>query len=377
MADWLQSMQQTYEYYIVDPVSWKDIKLLTTVKSSSISRDSTAETLGSASIDLTESIGECYVRIYLVTVQNGVTERYPLGTYLVQTPSYSFNGRTKSVTVDAYTPLIELKENPPPIGYYIPKNETGDTAPPDGDTGEDGDSDVVPSVSPTNIMKKAAEIVSDNVRAPVVAASCSETLNTDFVSNTDDTWMSFASDLIAMAKYRFDLDEMGRILFAPSQDITSLQPIWTYDDGNSSILLPNITVDRDLYGIPNVVEVVYTNGHITVSSTAENNDPNSPVSTVARGRRIIHRVTNPGVNYPLQSQLDEYAKQLLESLSTLEYTVSYDHGYCPVRIGDCVRLNYERAGLTGIKAKVIKQSISCTPGCQVTETAVFTKKLWG
>ena len=30
-----------------------------------------------------------------------------------------------------------------------------------------------------------------------------------------------------------------------------------------------------------------------------------------------------------------------------------------------------------IKAKVTTQSISCTTGCPVTETAVFTTKLWG
>lgn len=63
-------------------------------------------------------------------------------------------------------------------------------------------------------------------------------------------------------------------------------------------------------------------------------------------------------------------------MSALEYTISYTHGYCPVRIGDCVRLNYSRAGLRGIKAKVISQSIKCEPGCPVTEKAVFTTQLW-
>ena len=51
---------------------------------------------------------------------------------------------------------------------------------------------------------------------------------------------------------------MGRILFAPEQDVSSLQPIWTYNDDNSSILYSDISVDHDLYGIPNVVEVVYS-----------------------------------------------------------------------------------------------------------------------
>ena len=44
-------------------------------------------------------------------------------------------------------------------------------------------------------------------------------------------------------------------------------------------------------------------------------------------------------------------------------------------MGDCVRLNYSRAGLTNVKAKVISQSIDCRPGCPVTETAVFTMNL--
>ena len=117
MADWLSSMQQTFEYYIVDPKTWKDIKLISTVKSSTIQRDAEAETLGSATIDMNESVGESYIRIYLVTIQNGLHERHPLGTFLVQTPSLSFNGRLQNISVDAYTPLIELKESPPPLGY--------------------------------------------------------------------------------------------------------------------------------------------------------------------------------------------------------------------------------------------------------------------
>ena len=79
---------------------------------------------------------------------------------------------------------------------------------------------------------------------------------------------------------------------------------------------------------------------------------------------------------PNQKRIQEYAENLLKELSSLEYTITYTHGYCPVRLGDCVRLNYERAGLKGIKAKVVSQSISCEPGCPVTEKAVFTNKLW-
>ena len=351
MADWLSSMQQTFEYYIVDPKTWKDIELIDTVKSSTIQRDAEAETLGSATIDMTESVGESYIRIYLITIQNGLRERHPLGTFLVQTPSLNFNGRLQNISVDAYTPLIELKESPPPLGYSILKN--------------------------SNIMDFAYRLARERARAPVVKTECNTLLGMNFTASTDDTWLTFLSDLIANAKYNFALDEMGRILLSPYQDTASLQPVWTYNDDNSSILYPEISVDRDLYGIPNVVEVIHSNGAGYYFVRAVNDDPNSVTSTVSRGREIIHRVNNPDlVGKPTESQVKDYANQLLRELSVLEYTVTYTHGYCPVRLGDCVRLNYARAGITNIKAKVISQTIKCEPGCPVTEKAVFTTRLW-
>lgn len=352
MVDWLSSMQQTFEYYIVDPATWKDAKKIENVKSCSISRDSDAGTLGSASINITESVGECYVRIYLITIQNGIKERHPLGTFLVQTPSTSFDGKIRDLSMDAYTPLLELKETKPPLGYSVMKG--------------------------TNIMTIARQLTQENTRAPVVPASCDTNLFSNFVAETDDSWLTFLTDLLLNAKYSYDLDEMGRILFAPEQDTASLQPVWTYNDDNSSILYPNLNMDHDLYGIPNVVEVIYSHGNGYYYSRVVNDDPNSPTSTVNRGREIIHRVSDPDLmGDPTENQIDEYANRLLRELSSLEYTITYTHGYCPVRVGDCVRFNYSRADLKNVKAKVISQTIKCEPGCPVTEKAVFTNRLWG
>ena len=351
MTDWTKSMQQTFEYYIVNPATWKDVRRINNVKSGSITRDLGVETLGSATFDIEEPLGECYIRVYLITIQNGAKDKYPLGTYLIQTPSSKFDGKNKIVSVDAYTPLLELKENLPPIGYSVLKD--------------------------TNIMETAYKITKEQVRARVVAAACTETLFSDFVANTDDTWMTFLNDLMANAKYTFSLDELGRILFSPKQDMASLQPVWTFDDSNSSILYPEINMDYDLYGIPNVVEVIYSSDDRCYYSRVVNDDSNSPTSTVSRGREIIHRVTEPILyGNPTDEQVNEYAVRLLRSLSSIEYTVNYSHGYCPVKIGDCVRLNYSKAGLNGIKAKVISQSIKCEPGCPVSEKAVFTANLW-
>lgn len=351
MPDWTLPMQQTFEYYTVDPGTWKDKDKLSNVKSCTISRDSETDTLGSATIDVADLFGESYVRAYLITNQNGVTEKHPLGTFITQTPSLSFDGKKKDVTMDAYTPLMELKENQPPIGYSILKD--------------------------VNIMNQAYMLMREHMRAPIVKTECNETLYSDFVSNTEDTWITFINDLIANAKYELGLDELGRVLYLPIQEIDSLQPVWTFTDDNSSILYPELTLKHDLYDVPNVVEVIYSSGKDYYYARVVNDDENSPISTVKRGREKVHRVINPSfTGAPSEYQVNLYAEQLLKQLSTVEYSISYTHGYCPVRLGDCVRLNYKSAGLINVKAKVISQSIKCETGCSVSEKAVFTTKLW-
>lgn len=352
MPNWSKSMKQTFEYYTVDPGTWKDNKQLKTVVSCEITRDASVATLGSATIETTEALGEGYVRVYLVTEQDSITEKFPLGTFLVQTPGLSFNGKHFTYNADAYTPLIELKEKMPPIGYSIRKNQ--------------------------QIMANVFKIVRENCRAPVVREDDETRYPFNFVANADDTWLTFLTDYMKNAEFAFDLDEKGRILFAPIQDAASLQPIRTYDDGNSSILYPEISMTRDLYGIPNAVEVSYSTDSGYYYAKVVNSSKNSPISTVNRGREIVHRVTKPNLSgEPTNSQVQRYAKQTLRELSTIECKVSYTHGYYPSRPGDCVLLDYERAGITDTKAKIISQTIKCVPGCPVTEQAVYTTKLWG
>lgn len=405
MIDWTQSMQQSFEFYIVDPNTWKDVTLLTTVKSCTISRDIEADTLGSASIDIVESVGECYIRAYLVAIQNGLTEKHPLGTFLVQTPSSNYDGKTRDVSMDAYTPLMELKENPPSLGYYAPKSVyykvefsegvyTATTEVLESVFGvikegarttsgkqvfeQIADNDTVTYYCMNDtVMDLAYRLVRENARAPVIRTENATPLHYDFISDPNDTWLTFLKDLIAGANYEFVIDELGRIRFSPKRDVASMQPVWTYNDDNSSILYPELSMKHDLYQVPNVVEVLYSNGNDNICKQAVNDDPNSPTSIPSRGRRILHRITNPDlVGVPTENQVQEYADQVLKALSTIEYTITYSHGFCPVKAGDCVRLNYTKAGIKNIKAKVINQSIKCEAGSKVTETAVFTTNLW-
>lgn len=351
MPDWTKSMQQTFEYYEVDPNTWRDLKPINSIIDSRIDIDSGAETLGSASFTTSEMLGECYIRVYLITIQNGIREKFPLGTYMAQTPSYSFNGVAKNVTIDAYTPLIELKEKVPPIGYFTIKD--------------------------VNVLDETYKLIRNNLRAPIVKNNSEDLVPYEFVSDPSDTWLKYINDFITLSNHYLNLDEMGRVLFEPKRKTAALAPTWIYTDDNSSILQPAMTLDSDLYGIPNVVEAIYSNGEVFIHVRVENKEPDSITSIQSRGREIVHRVTNPEISgTPSKEKVQKYAEDLLDEMSSLVYTISYTHGYCPVKVGDCVMLDYRRAGLKNVKARVISQSISCIPGTPVEEKAIFTNNLW-
>lgn len=352
--DWTKSMQQTYEFYTVDPVAWTNVKKIETITSGSITRSSEDELLENATFETTEALNECYVRVYMICIQNGIKyEPIPLGTFLVQSPETSYNGKITKISMSAYSPLIELRDSLPPYGYALK--------------------------SGTSILGAATDILFNNCRAPNVSFNEGLELTDDFVADFDnDTWLSFLNDLLSSVGIGLGLDEMSRVILDPKQDALSLTPVWTYTDNNSSILYPDVSIEKDLYGIPNVVEVLFSSDTGYKLGRAVNKDKGSILSTVNRGREVVHRETNPEdlVN-PTQAQINNYAEELLRSMSVLENTVTYSHGYCPVRVGDCVLLNYNRAGLINVKAKVISQSISLRPGAEVSETAVFTTRLWG
>ena len=358
--NWTDTMQQLYEHYLVDPGTWHDVRRLDEVISADLTHDLTSDTMGNASIETTELLDENYIRTYLVARQGGYEYKTCLGTFLYMSSGDEFDGVIHTYSMTGYSPLIELKETLPPPGWFVP--------------------------SGTNIPETVAKIVTDNCRAEKSLENAlgrggriGTSLIQNYVANINDDWLSVITGLLqsgASDKYALTLDARGVVSMEKVMEPEAMSPMWTYDDGNSSILMPNVSLGVDLYGIPNVVEVIYS-GASPLMARVVNDDPESIVSTVNRKREIVRRITDvnmPGT--PTQEAIEEYARLLLESLSTINNKITYSHAYCPVRVGDCVLLNYTRAGLNNVKARVISQNIKCTPGCIVSETALYTTKLW-
>lgn len=375
--DWTKGMQQTFEYFKVNPSTWNDYEQITTVISSNITKDTDSEMRGHASIETTEPLDECYIRTYMAVRQNGIKQRICLGTHLYMVQSDSFNGMNHQYNYTGYTPLVELREKLIPLGYSVT-----------GVTGE-----INGKVAPM-LSDEIATLIRQNSRVKLEnRVKVEEPLLNNFVAGTTDNILTVVNNLLnasSLQQYQVTVDEFGTVCIKEAISVYNERHVFEYTDDNSSILMADIDLASDLSSIPNVLEVIYAgdaNKDIgAVRVVVRNEDPNSIVSTVSRGREVWNRVVISNIGSPYDKseitrqvvvdQVTNQAYRLLEDASTIRKTIQYEHGYCDVEVGDTVLFNYKRAGLIGIKAKVVSQTIICKPGCKVSEMAVYTKKLW-
>lgn len=362
--DWGRSMQQTYEYYIVNPETWQNQERIDYIISTSITHDSTSRLCGSSNMNTTEALDENYIRTYLVCNQDGHIHKECLGTYLYMTTNDSFDGVVHEYNAIGYTSLVELDENCPMLGYFIPSKDYA---------GRD---------QHVSIANNIRTIVNQHTRCELeTAIEYSDMLTNDIVPAPSDTWLDIILNMIktvAVRQYVLGADEMGNITLKVHNDINKMIPTYDYTDDDTSLLLPTLNTGLDLYKIPNVVEVIFSDSKHFFKSRAVNNDEESPISIQKRKREIVKRVVvnNIGFSKPTQKIVDAYAEKLLESESTIRQEISYTHGYCGTKVGDCVTLTYRAAGLNKVKGIITAQTINCVPGCTVDETMVYIKKLW-
>ena len=348
---WTDSYGVSYEFWEINPVNMRSIRKLADVEDAEITRDSEDTTLGSASMTVAELFpSEAWVKCYLLAEQppmSGNVERVPLGVFIAQLPSVKMDGKVAERPLELSTPLRELADDYPPVGYTV----------------RQGTDAVV-----------AANFIFSRHHVKVAPSTMSATLLKDITAADSDSWLDIGAAVLAEANMEYSIDADGLVSFGPKRDASALSPLWVYADDDISILMPEAEMELDWHNVPNVVEVVVGEAASGFSVTVENDDPASPVSTVSRGRTVLYRETSPeGVTTRAQAEM--WATRKLRELSNRERRITYTHGYCPVRVGDCVRIRYQ-AHLLDCKAKVVRQVIRCATDLEVEETAVYSEVLW-
>lgn len=348
--DWTSSLRIDWRYTLVDPDTWVDTEEIPFVRSCSITWDADSELLVSGSLEVDGDIGEePYVRVWCDAVQGDLAERHAVATLLCQTAKGSTEGTVRTAEAEAYSPLLELSDDKPPVGWSV-----------------SGSAD------------DAIALICSHMRAPYAPYESGVTLATAVVATEDESWLDMLWAVCDEAGLEFWVDGMGRLVFGPTAEPWALQPVQTISDTDPrGILFAEREVETDLFGIPNHFEAIRSDTGEWVKGEAWNDDPASISSTVRRGRVITHRETNPDGLPSGSSQLvaDEFARTRLREESVITRTYTLGIGYLPLRLGDAIRFSDSKLGVEEV-VMVNGMELTCDVEARLSLTATSTEELW-
>lgn len=341
-------------YYEVDPGTWADTRRLSGITSCTVTREDDGAVLERATLSIDSfEMGERWIRCYVDAYQDGVTERIPIGCWLVQTPRRTFDGMVSTLSCEAYSSLHPLREDIAPVGTCYPPG--------------------------TVCTEAAATICRERGIAPVVESPSSKVLDDWYIVPPKTSWLKVANTLLAAADRRLVPDEYGRVCQEPVIDSRNARPSHEFGEGDGSLLLPRADDTFDWYGLPNVCRVSCAGIHgESIIGIAVNDDPNSILSTVSRGREVPLEIDSPDElkSGGTEAAATLLAKKALIEASSVERAMVIRHGMVRTRLFECVRLNYVSAKME-TDAVVRSQRITVTSDdVEYEDTIVTNESLW-
>lgn len=332
---WSEGFTGTYYLTIVDPISWRDIgRMEITGGSVEISDE---DLMQSADVDATElpNGGEAWVRIWLDADQEGVTH-VPLFTGLTSAPSRDIYGIRNTYKIECYSVLKPIDDILTDRGFYVPSEVTAPSA--------------------------AARLLRTGI-APVEVAPIAEPprLTDAIIAENGETNLTMAEKVLDAINWRIRIDGSGVIHIEPKSDTEAAM----FDLNANDVIELSVTDEYDWYSCPNVLRAISDD----LTSIARDDDPQSPLSTVSRGREIWAEESS--VTLGSNESLGSYAIRRLKELQSPARTVSYSRRFDPdVTVGDIVRINHPEIDIDG-SFRITSQTLELSYGCRVTEEAVL------
>lgn len=330
MTDWAKGYSAHYQLMRVSPDSWGDVEELR-LTGGKITRTD-GDLIESASLDMTESPEEIWIRVYLDARQNGEDSRVALFTGLTSAPERKLDGRRESYSVSCYSVVKPAADRMLPRGWFAP---TG--------------------VAAARLARTLLQVGP----APVHIEDGSPALAATIVAEDEETNLTMAHKIVDAAGWRIRISGDGAVYIGPSSD----EPAAELSELSGDCIGLSVSDQRDWYSCPNVFRAVQDDQ----SAVARDDDPKSPLSTVSRGREIWQQETS--VDLAAGQSLEQYAAQRLKELQQTERTVSYDRRYIPgVYPGSAVRIRYPSVKING-KFRVTSQTITLGYSAETSEEA--------
>lgn len=331
--DWNRGFSAAYFIKTVDPATWRDVDTYR-MTGGDISR-SGGSLMESATVELTEIPAgtEAWIRIYLDARQGATGERQALFTGLMTVPETEWKGMRDSYSCECYSVLKPAGDVLLPRGWYVSAGMSGAQA--------------------------AADLLSVGA-APVEYADASPALASSIIAENKETNLSMAQKIVDAIGWRIRIHGDGVISIEPKET----EPRASFDTLENDIIELSVSDRRDLFNCPNVFRATVDD----LTAIARDDDPESPLSTVNRGREVWKEEAN--CKLADNESIAQYALRRLKEEQAPAREVEYSRRFWPdITAGDVVRLNLPAQNISGVFC-IESQTIELGYGARTSEEVI-------
>lgn len=291
MADsWIRPFDASYDFVRVSRETGLELDFVRDIENGgSIERNANTALYETASLDFADKfdVGNDFLRVYLnATFTDGSKRRECLGTFMPQVDSVDIDGAYREGQINAYGLLKRLKDDDFDGPYVITQD--------------------------SNAVEEAVKIA-ESVGLTVYADSSSLLLGSNWVfgvgrNNDAKTKLDAVNLLLEAAGFRSaSTDRMGNVLFRRYVEPSDMPISAEFTEGADARFMLDMTDSTNRAEVCNVVHVDFNTQDASVRGTAIDDSPDSELSTVSVGRRIVK-----GYSYDSLPGVDTEDSNLIE-----------------------------------------------------------------
>ena len=332
--NWNSGFSSRYYYTVIDPVSWRDIETHEII-TGSITK-SGSNLMESADLTLSDAPAsvETWIRIWVDARQEEAGEHSALFTGLLQIPTTQHDGLIGTYNAQCYSVLKPASDVLLERGWYAPAGING-------------------AVLAAKLLGVGA--------APVTYADGAPELSTSIVAEDNETNLSMAQKILTAIGWRIKILGNGEIQLLP----LPMEASANFDTTTNDVIEMSVSVTQDWFSCPNVFRA--SSGGLT--AVVRDDDPNSPLSTVSRGREIWAQERDAKLS--TNEGIVEYAQRRLKELQAPAQKINYNRRYQPdITPGDLVNLHLPEINIDGVYL-ISKQQIELGYGARITEEVLY------
>ena len=315
MADsWTRPFDASYDFVRVSRETGLELDFVRDIENGgSIERNANTALYETASLDFADKfdVGNDFLRVYLnATFSDGSERRECLGTFMPVVDSVDIDGAYREGQINAYGLLKRLKDDDFDGPYVI--------------------------VAGSNLVDEAVKIA-ESVGLTVYADPSSLLLGSTLVfgvgrDNDAKNKLDAVDLLLKAAGFRSPAtDRMGNVLYRRYVEPADMPISAEFTEGRDARFMSDMTESTNRAEVCNVVHVDFSTQDASVRGTAVDDSPDSDLSTVSVGRRIVKSYSYdslPGVDTEDANLVEGAANALIGTGKKLDksFRQSDSHG---------------------------------------------------